>query len=74
MKVTVDRIEEGIAVLLIRPEEDYEIQLPIKYLPQEVKEGSILNINMEIDEQETEKARERVSSLINKLRNKNKKK
>ncbi|MFW5787335.1 MAG: DUF3006 domain-containing protein [Halanaerobiales bacterium] len=71
MKVTVDRIENKIAVLLIRPKEDYDIKLPVKYLPEEVKEGSILDIDFKIMQKETEAAEKRVRSLLDKLQNKN---
>jgi len=41
-------------------------------LPSGSKEGDILDIAITRDVQETEDAKERVSSLIEKLRNKNK--
>ena len=70
MKATVDRIENEIAVLLIRPDEKHDITIPIKYLPKEIKEGDILNLEFEIDRKETEDAKKRVGNLIEKLKNK----
>ena len=70
MKATVDRIENEIAVLLIRPDEKYDITIPIKYLPERTKEGDILNLEFEIDRKETEDAKKRVGNLIEKLKNK----
>ena len=70
MKATVDRIENEIAVLLIRPDEKYDIAIPIKYFPDGSKEGDILNLNFEIDRKETEDAKKRVGNLIDKLKNK----
>ena len=70
-KVTLDRIEEGTAVLLVRDEESVKINIPLFLLPPESKEGDILDITIERDVQETEDAKERVSSLIEKLKNKN---
>lgn len=70
-KVTLDRIEEGIAVLLIRDDESIKINIPLFLLPAESKEGDILDITITRNVQETEEAKERVSSLLEKLENKN---
>jgi hypothetical protein len=71
-KVTLDRIEENIAVLLVRDEEKIKINIPLCLLPLGSKEGDILDITIVRDVQEAEDAKERVSSLLEKLRNKNK--
>jgi S-adenosylmethionine synthetase len=71
-KVTLDRIEEDIAVLLVRDEEKIKINIPFFLLPEGSKEGDILDITIDKDIQETEAAKERVSSLLEKLKNKNK--
>ncbi|AKB68088.1 DUF3006 domain-containing protein [Methanosarcina mazei] len=71
-KVTLDRIEGCTAVLLLRGDESIKIDVPLFLLPQESKEGDILNISIERDVQETEVAKERVSALLEKLKNKNK--
>lgn len=70
-KVTLDRIEEGNAVLLIRDDESIKIDIPLFLLPVCSKEGDILDITIAKDIQETEKAKERVSNLLEKLKNKN---
>ena len=70
IRVTVDRIEGDKAVLLIRNGEEEEIILPVGLLPDEAGEGSILEISIEIDRQETARAEKRVKSLIEKLKNK----
>ena len=69
MKVTVDRFEGETAVLLVRPEETQQILFPRELLPG-VEEGDILEITATREIRETEEARERVSSLIEKLRQK----
>lgn len=69
MKVTVDRFEGEIAVLLVRPEETQQILVPRELLPG-VAEGDLLEITVRKEEGETEEARERVSSLIEKLKQK----
>ncbi len=70
-KATIDRIEEDIAVLLVRDEEAVRINIPLFLLPDESKEGDILDITITKDVQETEDAKERVSSLLEKLKSKN---
>ena len=69
MKVTVDRFEGETAVLLVRPEETQQILFPRELLPN-VEQGDILEITATREIQETEEARARVSSLIEKLRQK----
>ena len=71
LKVTIDRIEEGIAVLLVRDEEKIKINVLFTLLPGGSKEGDILDIEITRDVQETEAAKERVSSLLEKLQKKN---
>jgi hypothetical protein len=70
-KVTLDRIEENIAVLLVRDEEKIKINIPLCLLPPESREGDILDVTISRNKKETEDAKERVSNLIEKLRNKN---
>jgi len=70
-KVTLDRIEGSIAVLLLRDEESIKIDIPFLLLPPESREGDILDISIVRDTQETEAAKERVSALLDKLKNKN---
>lgn len=70
IKATLDRIENKIAVLLIRPEENTKVSIPLFLLPEESKEGDILNIDITKDIPETEQAKERVASLLDKLKNK----
>jgi hypothetical protein len=71
-KVTLDRIEDDIAVLLVRDEEKIKINIPLFLLPPESREGDILDITVTINVQETEDTKERVSSLLERLKKKNK--
>jgi hypothetical protein len=52
-KVTLDRIEEDIAVLLVRDEEKIKINIPFLLLPLGSKEGDVLSIAITRDVQET---------------------
>ncbi|WP_370571937.1 DUF3006 domain-containing protein [Methanomethylovorans sp.] len=70
-KATLDRIENKIAVLLVRPEESTKISMPLSLLPESTKEGDILDIDITKDVQETKQAKARVSARIDKLKNKN---
>lgn len=69
-KATLDRIENNIAVLLVRPEETVRLNTPLSLLPEGSKEGDILRINITKDEQETKLTKEQVSSMLEKLKNK----
>ncbi|RCW60321.1 MULTISPECIES: DUF3006 domain-containing protein [Halanaerobium] len=71
MKVTVDKIEAEKARLLIRPEEKLDFYLPLSELPEGTEEGSILNIEFELNKNEKKAAQKRVGNLLNKLKNKN---
>ncbi len=70
MKVTVDRIENGIAILLIRPEEKYSLEIPVAYLPAGTRESDILSVDFKREISETDEAKQRVRNLIEKLKNK----
>ena len=69
MKATVDRFEGEIAVLLVRPEETQQILFP-RDLLLGVEEGDIIDITIMREKRETDEARARVSSLIDRLREK----
>ena len=71
-KVTVDRIEGSIAVLFLRDEEAIKINIPLFLLPLGSREGDILDVTISRNIKETEDARERVSNLLEELKNKNK--
>lgn len=65
----VDRIEESWAVILLAPLEEYELNWPLSLLPEEVKEGSVLNIVVEVEEEKTRERLKRAEDLINRLKN-----
>lgn len=65
--LTLDRIEEDTAVLLVRPDEERSIMWPVADLPSYCKEGDILSVSIEVSQSETEAARERVESLLTRL-------
>ena len=72
MKVTIDRIEGTVAVLISREDESVRVNIPVSLLPPGCREGDILTILIERDRAATKAAQERVSGLIEKLKNGNK--
>jgi hypothetical protein len=67
MKAAIDRIEEGIAVLIPRENEALPLHLPVSVLPPGCREGDIVTISVERDEAATDAARERVAGLVRRL-------
>ena len=57
--------------MLLRDDESIKIDVPLFYCPGKQRRD-ILNVSIERDVQETEAAKERVSALLEKLKNKNK--
>jgi len=68
MKVTLDRIEGTVAVLISRDDESVRVNVPVSLLPPGCREGDILTIRIERDRVATEAAQERVAGLIEKLK------
>lgn len=70
MKVSIDRIEQEVAVLVLRDDPFDRISLPVSLLPQGCREGDVLTLTLEPDHGETAAAKERVTGLIDKLKKK----
>lgn len=70
MNVSIDRIEEGIAILIIQEDPSLRIRIPAGLLPAGSREGDILGLNLEPDPAATAAARERVAGLIGKMKKK----
>ena len=68
MKVTLDRIEGAVAVLISREDESVRVNVPASLRPPGCREGDILTIRIERDRVATESAQERVAGLIEKLK------
>lgn len=67
-RVSLDRVEEGLAVLLLREDESIRFTLPRSLLPSGAREGDILEVAIRRDVAETEEARRRVAERIARLR------
>ncbi|HQD25077.1 DUF3006 domain-containing protein [Methanoculleus sp. DTU007] len=66
--VSLDRIEEGLAVLLLREDESVRFTLPSSLLPKDAREGDILEIAIHRDVAATGEARRRIAERIARLR------
>jgi len=71
LKVTVDRIEGSVAVLISCEDESVRVNVPVSLLPPGCREGETLTIRIERDRAATETAQDRVTGLIEKLQSKN---
>ena len=78
-KYTIDRIDEGIVVLLKKSLEEEQLLIPLEQINSVVKEGDIVLVINRTDElgyditvldEETSLIKDQVENLINKLRNK----
>jgi hypothetical protein len=70
MKAVIDRFEGDCAVILFG-EEERQVCIPKKYLPEAAGEGSLLEVSFELDPEGGNKQEEKVKNLLEKLKNKN---
>ena len=70
MKAVIDRVEGELAVLLVGDKGEIRVNLPLSLLPEGSKESDVLNIAIERDQQATSQAKERTSSLMERLKKK----
>ena len=64
-KLTLDRIEEGQAVLLT--DEQEKIYIPVRLLPSEAKEGNIYYINIDNKPEEAKDAKNQAKAILNEI-------
>jgi hypothetical protein len=69
MKATIDRVEGGMAVLILQDDEAVRFSLPRSLLPPGSREGDILTIGIERDTTGTQEVKERLSGRIERLKN-----
>ena len=65
LMVSLDRIEEGIAVLLSR--EGHIWLLPVEYLPEDCGEGDVLDVILRRNQEETGQLSGRIHDLQQQL-------
>ena len=69
MKATIDRIEGNLAILITRDEKPITFDLPVPFLG-DTRVGDIVDITITRDPESTQATKERVSSMIEKLKKK----
>ncbi len=69
MKAVIDRFEGDMAIVLFGNEE-IKVDIPKELLPEGVKEGSWLNVNLDLDIEETTAREDRIKAKLEKLKNK----
>lgn len=67
MKSVIDRFEGDYAVVLFGDEE-IKVDIPKKLLPEGVREGSWLKVSFELDEEGTQKHKDKIKDLLDKLK------
>ena len=70
MKAVIDRVEGDLAVVLVGEKGEIKLNIPFSLLPEGCKEGEVLNISIERDPEATAQAKERVTGLMDKLKQK----
>lgn len=59
----VDRIEEGLAIILLGDEE-YQIEIPCKLLPDDINEGNFIKLDIKKDKKSTQAALKEAMDLM----------
>ena len=72
IKLIIDRFEGKYALLESQDKDPLIFNFPLHLLPQEAKEGTVLNINIDIDQEETKRRTDKIQNLLNKLREQDK--
>ncbi len=69
MKSIIDRFEGDYAILLVG-EDEIQVDFPKELLPPGSKEGSWLNIDMELDPEGEQGQREKIKGMLDRLKEK----
>ena len=67
-KVVIDRIEGDLAVLVLYDDDGVKFNLPLRYLPDGVREGDHLQMNFREDEASRGSEQKRVDDLLKELK------
>lgn len=69
IKAYIDRIESDIAVIYLGDDESCKIDVPIKFLPENIKEDTKIKISFNVDEKAKKDNAEEIEALRKKLIN-----
>jgi len=72
IKLIIDRFEGKYAILESQDKDPIIFSFPRHLLLQEAKEGTVLNINIDIDQEETKRRKDKIQNLLNKLKEQDK--
>jgi hypothetical protein len=67
-KLVIDRIEGDLAVLVLYDDDGVKFDLPLRYLPDGVREGDHLLMNFREDEASRASEQKRVDDLLKELK------
>jgi len=66
--LVIDRFEGEWAFIEMQDNNSTTFSFPRHLLPKEAKEGTVLNININIDQEETDRRKDKIQNLLNKLK------
>jgi len=66
-KVVIDRLEDDLAVIVMFDDDSVQFNLPVKYLPEGVKEGDHLQMNFGVDKESRQSQKQKVADLLKEL-------
>ena len=69
MRAFIDRMHNGIATLLLGPDESVTVDVPLVWLPTGLKEGMVLQLEPSVDREETAAGNARVQGVLDELGN-----
>ncbi|HKG22860.1 MAG TPA: DUF3006 domain-containing protein [Blastocatellia bacterium] len=67
LKVEIDRVEDGLAVIVLSDDDKVKFNLPVKYLPDGARDGDHLRVTFKLDEKSRGEQKARVSDLLKEL-------
>lgn len=72
IKLIIDRFEGNYAILESQDKNPIIFNFPRHLLPKEAKEGTVLNITINIDQEETKRRKDKIQNFLNKLKKRDK--
>ena len=70
--LVIDRFEGKFAILESQDKDPIIFNFPRHLLLKEAKEGTVLNININIDQEETKRRKDKIQNLLNGLKEQDK--
>ncbi|HYE75537.1 MAG TPA: DUF3006 domain-containing protein [Blastocatellia bacterium] len=67
LSAVIDRIESGLAVIVLNDDDEVQFDIPMRYLPSGVSEGDHLSLSFELDDESKAAAKNRIAELKEKL-------